>query len=75
MAGCPYLQYVREIACGAEHMLALTRSNVFSWGNGAGMRLGHGDNAHRWGPTVIERSVERMWHRRSGVPSQSGSYC
>ena len=53
-------EFVRSIACGAEHMLCLTRMNTYSWGNGAGMRLGHGDCKHRWGPTVIETLENQM---------------
>ena len=35
---------IKDIACGANHCLALDHNwNVYSWGNGQGGRLGHGD--------------------------------
>ena len=50
----PASQIVRHVACGAEHTLAATNSNVFSFGSGDGGRLGHGpDHSDRWEPTEI----------------------
>ncbi|XP_052796353.1 E3 ubiquitin-protein ligase HERC2-like isoform X2 [Mya arenaria] len=38
-----------------KHFLALTRDGeVFSWGNGDGGRLGHGDNISREEPTLVK---------------------
>ena len=44
-------EFVDEISCGAFHVAALTsRSDVFTWGNGANGRLGHGDVEDRRTP-------------------------
>nr|XP_022903495.1 E3 ubiquitin-protein ligase HERC2 isoform X1 [Onthophagus taurus] len=60
---CPQLietlqdKEVIKIAAHTEgkHFMALTKdSAVYSWGNGDGGRLGHGDNASKDEPTVIE---------------------
>lgn len=51
---------VTKIAAHTEgkHFMALTRdSEVFSWGNGDGGRLGHGDNAFKEEPTLIQALV------------------
>jgi alpha-tubulin suppressor-like RCC1 family protein len=38
-------QNIKDIACGANHCIALENSGmVYSWGNGQGGRLGHGDD-------------------------------
>ncbi|KAG9153285.1 hypothetical protein Leryth_024079 [Lithospermum erythrorhizon] len=48
-------EYVEEIACGSSHVAALTsRSEVFTWGEGANGRLGHGDTTNRNIPTLVE---------------------
>lgn len=45
---------IREIACGAAHTLARSSTGrVFSWGHGAGGRLGLGDCADRIEPESI----------------------
>ena len=44
-----------KISCGALHTLALSSSGlIYSWGSGAGGRLGHGDCSDRWTPTQIQ---------------------
>lgn len=51
---------VEEIACGAFHVAVLTsRSEVFTWGNGANGRLGHGDTEDRETPTLVEFLKDR----------------
>jgi len=51
----PILQtLIRLIACGVDHVLAVSQvSDFFSWGSGAGGRLGHGDFKDRWQPEKI----------------------
>jgi len=45
---------VRQISCGAEHMLAVTSSGeLFSWGCGRGGKLGHGDIQDRFTPFKV----------------------
>ena len=36
---------IKDVACGANHCLALNieGTTVYSWGSGQGGRLGHGD--------------------------------
>uniref|UniRef100_A0A182IU73 HECT-type E3 ubiquitin transferase n=1 Tax=Anopheles atroparvus TaxID=41427 RepID=A0A182IU73_ANOAO len=47
--------------CEGRHVLALTASgNVFSWGNGEGGRLGHGDTVTKEVPTRIVALAERQ---------------
>lgn len=48
---------ITDIAAHPEgqHYLALTtEGTVYSWGNGEGGRLGHGDNNYQEYPTLIE---------------------
>ncbi|CAN1250516.1 PH, RCC1 and FYVE domains-containing protein 1 [Linum perenne] len=47
--------FVEEIACGAYHIAVLTsKTEVYTWGKGAGGRLGHGDMDDRNSPTLVE---------------------
>lgn len=51
---------VIKVACHSEgkHFLVLTKSSeVYSWGNGDGGRLGHGDMTSKDEPTLIEALV------------------
>ncbi|GMH29196.1 hypothetical protein Nepgr_031039 [Nepenthes gracilis] len=53
-------EFVEEISCGAFHVAVLTsRSEVFTWGNGANGRLGHGDSEDRKSPTLVEALKDR----------------
>jgi alpha-tubulin suppressor-like RCC1 family protein len=46
---------VAQVSCGSEHTVALTSSGlVYSWGQGEGGLLGHGDTQNRAKPTIIE---------------------
>ena len=46
---------VRQVSCGATHCACLLRdSRVFTWGNGDGGRLGHGDTKPRTAPTIVQ---------------------
>jgi len=49
------LETIIQISCGADHTLARGQSGVWSWGNGAGGRLGLGDNADRYDPCLVPR--------------------
>ena len=52
---CPPLpEHVLQVACGPEHTLVRTTTGVFSWGHGAGGRLGHGDTIDVYKPRLIE---------------------
>lgn len=45
---------VHSVACASSHSLCATRDGaVFSWGDGQGGRLGHGDMSARPTPTLI----------------------
>ena len=45
---------VTKISCGALHVLAVTSSfQLFSWGSGAGGRLGHGNNEDKNNPVLV----------------------
>ncbi len=45
---------VRMVACGSQHTVAATEEGaVWSWGNGAGGRLGHNDNHNRLAPARV----------------------
>ncbi|XP_068665315.1 PH, RCC1 and FYVE domains-containing protein 1-like [Aristolochia californica] len=53
-------ELIEEISCGAFHVAVLTsRSEVFTWGNGANGRLGHGDVEDRKTPTLVEALKDR----------------
>ncbi len=46
---------VSQISCGDAHALVLTDTgHVYSWGDGAGGRLGHGDEKDLWEPRLCE---------------------
>ena len=45
---------IEMIACGSEHTIAASISNVYSWGSNDGARLGHGDHRDRSSPCQIE---------------------
>lgn len=53
-------EFVTQIACGTQHVLAVTLTTAFSWGSGAGGRLGHGDKKDRWRPEPI--TSLNSWH-------------
>ncbi|GMI03818.1 hypothetical protein TrLO_g11018 [Triparma laevis f. longispina] len=53
-------EFVCTIACGSQHVLAVTLNATFSWGSGSGGRLGHGDNKSRWKPEPI--MALNGWH-------------
>lgn len=43
---------IHDIACGANHCLAIDSlgTTIYSWGNGQGGRLGHGDETGEYMP-------------------------
>ena len=43
-----------QVSCGSCHTLARSINRCYSWGNGAGGRLGLGDKKDRFSPTPIE---------------------
>lgn len=46
---------VKSVACGTEHTVAMTEAGlVYSWGQGEGGLLGHGNTASVKKPKVIE---------------------
>jgi alpha-tubulin suppressor-like RCC1 family protein len=45
---------VTGISCGPSHTVCVTTTGVFSWGTGAGYRLGLGDTKDRIDPCRIE---------------------
>jgi alpha-tubulin suppressor-like RCC1 family protein len=53
------MERIRQISCGADHTLALGESGCWSWGSGAGGRLGHGDNNDRQNPVLVPRIKKR----------------
>ena len=57
------LEEVKQLSCGADHTLALGRSGVWAWGNGAGGRLGQGDNKDRNNPVLVPRLKRRCVHQ------------
>ena len=66
---------VRQVAAGPNHSLALCNSGVFSWGCGAGGRLGHGDMLDRHAPArivaldgnIVLSVVAATWHNAAVV--------
>lgn len=53
-------EFVTQVSCGTQHVLAITLTQTFSWGSGAGGRLGHGDYKERWKPEPI--AALSSWH-------------
>ena len=53
-------EFVTQVSCGTQHVLAVSLTQVFSWGCGAGGRLGHGDMKERWKPEPIV--ALNNWH-------------
>ena len=52
----PGLEKVRDVGCGSEHSLALLHSGrLYTWGQGEGGLLGHGDTVSRGAPKLVER--------------------
>ena len=45
---------IKMVSCGAEHTMAASCSNIYSWGANDGGRLGLGDLANRSTPSIIE---------------------
>jgi alpha-tubulin suppressor-like RCC1 family protein len=53
------LEDVQQVSCGSEHTVALTGQGwVYSWGQGEGGLLGHGDINSKTTPTVIQSLKE-----------------
>ncbi|CAI9753869.1 unnamed protein product [Fraxinus pennsylvanica] len=56
--------FIVEISCGSHHVVALTsKSEVFTWGKGRNGQLGHGDNADRNTPTLVEALKDKLVKR------------
>ncbi|XP_022885207.1 PH, RCC1 and FYVE domains-containing protein 1 isoform X3 [Olea europaea var. sylvestris] len=56
--------FIEEISCGSHHVVALTsKSEVFTWGKGRNGQLGHGDNADRNTPTLVEALKDKLVKR------------
>jgi len=51
----PSLEPITQVVCGADHTLAIGASGVWSWGSGAGGKLGLGDQKDRFDPCLIPR--------------------
>lgn len=49
------LEPISMISCGADHTMAIGPSGLWAWGNGAGGKLGMGDNADRLEPCLVPR--------------------
>lgn len=49
------LEPIKMISCGADHTIAMGVSGAWSWGNGAGGRLGLGDQKDRYDPCGIPK--------------------
>jgi alpha-tubulin suppressor-like RCC1 family protein len=49
------LEIISQVSCGADHTLAFGMSGVWSWGSGAGGKLGHGDNKDLYEPVLISK--------------------
>jgi alpha-tubulin suppressor-like RCC1 family protein len=49
------LEPIHQIACGVDYTMAIGDSGVWSWGNGSGGKLGHGDIRDRYEPTLIPK--------------------
>lgn len=48
------LKHITQIACGSEHTIALDRNGlVYTWGNGEGGLLGHGDEESSSTPKIV----------------------
>jgi alpha-tubulin suppressor-like RCC1 family protein len=64
------LEPIKTVCCGYDHTLAHGYSGVWAWGNGAGGRLGLGDNFDRNNPCIIPKLrgkfimqiVASAWH-------------
>eukprot|EP01114_Cavostelium_apophysatum_P016166 TRINITY_DN4546_c0_g2_i1.p1 TRINITY_DN4546_c0_g2~~TRINITY_DN4546_c0_g2_i1.p1 ORF type:complete len:863 (-),score=199.03 TRINITY_DN4546_c0_g2_i1:53-2641(-) len=47
--------FVKKIACGGNHSLAITANNeIFSWGDGRNGRIGHGDEENQFVPKSVD---------------------
>lgn len=49
------LEPISQIACGADHTLAVGAAGVYSWGSGSGGKLGIGDSMDRNTPCLIPK--------------------
>lgn len=49
------LETISQVSCGSDYTMALGESGVWSWGNGSGGKLGHGDINDRSEPTLIPK--------------------
>mmetsp|Transcript_3703 Transcript_3703/g.5731 ORF Transcript_3703/g.5731 Transcript_3703/m.5731 type:complete len:537 (-) Transcript_3703:66-1676(-) len=54
------LEPVSQVACGADHTLALGPSGVWAWGSGSGYKLGLGDQRDRYDPVLVPRTKEKV---------------
>ena len=69
------LERIKQVSCGADHCLAIGAAGVWTWGSGAGGRLGLGDNKDRKEPVLVPRLKRRCvsqvsaghWHSMAVV--------
>mmetsp|Transcript_17850 Transcript_17850/g.18611 ORF Transcript_17850/g.18611 Transcript_17850/m.18611 type:complete len:539 (-) Transcript_17850:79-1695(-) len=54
------LEQITQIACGADHTLAIGASGVWAWGSGAGYKLGLNDQKDRYDPVLVPRLKEKI---------------
>lgn len=64
-------RFVRQVACGSQHCVALVPEGVVTWGCGDSGRLGHGDSEDRSEPMRIKAFdgmiVTQVWYTSGGV--------
>jgi len=67
---------ITAIACGREHMLALSFSgNIFSWGSSKYGQLGHGDHHSHAEPRLLEVGGEKTFSCIAAGDQHSAALC
>ena len=71
---CPSLPAPLQVSCGPFHCAAISADGqLFTWGEGFGGKLGHGDQSNRTHPALVQALVGGQVRGGAGDWGSSGA--